>query len=87
LRTLDGVDGACGLRMDAQVVLITGASRGFGAAAARSIASRGHLRDRVRLPDEDWERLTRDQGWGLAAGDVDGDTDGVVRSDGPAGTG
>ena len=28
--------------MDAQVVLITGASRGFGAAAARSIAGRGH---------------------------------------------
>ena len=28
--------------MDAQVVLITGASRGFGAAAARLIASRGH---------------------------------------------
>src|SRR5262245_17231423 len=28
--------------MDAQVVLITGASRGFGAAAARAIAGRGH---------------------------------------------
>ena len=28
--------------MDAQVVLITGASRGFGAAAARLIAGRGH---------------------------------------------
>ena len=39
--------------MDAQVVLITGASRGFGAAAARSIAARGHtvvatMRDPVR---------------------------------------
>jgi NAD(P)-dependent dehydrogenase (short-subunit alcohol dehydrogenase family) len=28
--------------MDAQVVLISGASRGFGAAAARLIAGRGH---------------------------------------------
>src|SRR5687767_13738373 len=28
--------------MDVQVVLITGSSRGFGAAAARLIASRGH---------------------------------------------
>ena len=29
------------------------------------------LRERARHPDEDWERLMRGQGWGLAAGDVD----------------
>jgi NAD(P)-dependent dehydrogenase (short-subunit alcohol dehydrogenase family) len=29
------------------------------------------LRDRARLGDEEWERLMRSQGWGLAAGDVE----------------
>ena len=29
------------------------------------------LRDRARLTDDDWERLMRGQGWGLAPGDVD----------------
>ena len=37
------------------------------------------LRDRARLTDEDWERLMRGQGWGLAAGDVDDDSEGVRR--------
>ena len=32
------------------------------------------LRDRARLTDDEWERLMRSQGWGLAPGDV-GDAD------------
>ena len=40
--------------MDQQVVLITGASRGFGAAAARKIAERGHIVvATMRSPDRD----------------------------------
>ena len=40
--------------MDQQVVLITGASRGFGAAAARKIADRGHVVvATMRSPDRD----------------------------------
>jgi NAD(P)-dependent dehydrogenase (short-subunit alcohol dehydrogenase family) len=39
------------------------------------------LRDRARLTDEDWERVMRAQGWGLAPGDVDADA--TVGSDAP----
>ena len=38
------------------------------------------LRDRGRLTDQEWECLMRGQGWGLAAGDVDDDTEAVTAS-------
>ena len=45
--------------MDAQIVLITGASRGFGAAAARAIAGRGHtVVATMRNPDRDGAAVT-----------------------------
>jgi len=44
--------------VDQQVVFITGASRGFGAAAARMIATRGHLVvATMRHPDRDGPAL------------------------------
>ena len=48
-------------------------------------ADGGVRRLELRGHDEEWECLMRGQGWGLAAGDVEDDTEGVVDIDRAAG--